>query len=114
MKRTYQIAWAKTSEGRKRLVRFLAKEGQLWLLPLLELIQTGECVVDELIDVVGRAAIEAILVMSRADSRAAAAGQAEGPGGRVLVRQPARTDRLEGASVAGSQAATAEERASSG
>jgi putative transposase len=64
MKRTYQIAWAKTSEGRKRLVQFLSREGQLWLLPMLELIETGECVVDELIDVVGRAAVEAILVMS--------------------------------------------------
>ena len=64
MKRTYQIAWAKTSEGRKRLVRFLSREGQLWLLPMLDLIETGECVVDELIDVVGRAAVEAILVMS--------------------------------------------------
>jgi putative transposase len=64
MKRTYQIAWAKTSEGRKRLAQFLAREGQLWMLPMLELIETGECVVDELIDVVGRAAVEAILVMS--------------------------------------------------
>jgi hypothetical protein len=64
MKRTYQIAWAKTSQGRRRLVRFLAKQGQLWLLPMLELIETGQCVVDELIDVVGRAAVEAILVIS--------------------------------------------------
>jgi putative transposase len=64
MKRTYQIARAKTSEGRKRLTQFLAREGQLWLLPMLELIETGECVVDELVDVVGRAAVEAILVMS--------------------------------------------------
>ncbi len=64
MKRTYQIAWAKTSEGRKRLTQFLAREGQLWLLPMLELIETGECIVDELVDVVGRAAVEAILVMS--------------------------------------------------
>ena len=64
MKGTYQIAWAKTSEGRKRLSQFLAGEGQLWLLPMLELIETGECVVDELVDVVGRAAVEAILVMS--------------------------------------------------
>ena len=64
MRRTCQIAWAKTSEGRKRLAQFLAREGQLWLLPMLELIETGECVVDELIDVVGRAVVEAILVRS--------------------------------------------------
>lgn len=41
MERTYQIACAKTSEGRKRLVRFLSREGQLWLLPMLELIETA-------------------------------------------------------------------------
>jgi hypothetical protein len=60
MKRTYQIAWAKTGEGRQRLARFLAREGRLWMLPMLELIETGECVVDELIDVVGRTAIDQV------------------------------------------------------
>lgn len=64
MKRSYQIVRTFASDGRQRLSRFLAKEGQQWLLPMLDLIETGQVVVDQFIDVVGRAAIEAILVMS--------------------------------------------------
>ena len=39
MRRTYQIAWAKTSERWKRLTQFLAREGQLWLLPVPGVIE---------------------------------------------------------------------------
>ena len=42
---------------------FLAKEGQ-FLLPMLELITQAEMAVDELIDVAGRATIEAVLTLS--------------------------------------------------
>jgi hypothetical protein len=45
------------------LTKFLAKEGQ-FLLPLLDSILTAETAVDEVIDVVGRSAIEAILLLS--------------------------------------------------
>jgi putative transposase len=41
----------------------LSKEGQL-LLPMLDLINQAEMAVDELINVAGRAAIEAVLIMS--------------------------------------------------
>ncbi len=47
----------------KKLAKFLAQEGQL-LLPMLDLILHTESAVDEVIDVTGRAAIEAILLMS--------------------------------------------------
>ncbi len=47
----------------KKLAKFLAQEGQL-LLPLLDLILNTESAVDEVIDVAGRAAIEAILLLS--------------------------------------------------
>ena len=47
----------------KKLAKFLAQEGQL-LLPMLDLILNTESAVDEVIDVTGRAAIEAILLMS--------------------------------------------------
>jgi transposase-like protein len=47
----------------KKLAKFLAQEGQL-LLPLLDLILNTESAVDEVIDVTGRAAIEAILLLS--------------------------------------------------
>ena len=60
MKRTYQIADRKDSRA---LAEFLSGEGQL-LLPMLELIEQAEMAVDELIDVAGRATIEAVLTLS--------------------------------------------------
>jgi hypothetical protein len=44
------------------LTKFLAKEGQ-FLLPLLDSILTAETAVDEVLDVVWRSAIEAILLL---------------------------------------------------
>lgn len=60
MSTAYQVCDAKDS---RRLAEFLAKEGQL-LLPMLDLIERTEAAVDEVIDVAGRAAVEAILLMS--------------------------------------------------
>jgi len=59
-KSEYQIISRKDS---KELAKFLAKEGQ-FLLPMLELIEQAQTAVDEVIDVVGRSAIEAILLLS--------------------------------------------------
>jgi len=56
MKKTnYQIVSQKDS---KELAKFLSREGQ-FLLPMLELIEQAEAAVDEVIDVIGRASIEA-------------------------------------------------------
>ena len=41
----------------------LAKDGQL-ILPLLDLVENAQCAIDDLIDVMGRATIEAVLRMS--------------------------------------------------
>ena len=60
MKAAYQIADRKDSQA---LARFLSGEGQA-LLPMLELIEQAEMAVDELIDVAGRATIEAVLILS--------------------------------------------------
>ena len=60
MNKDYQIISKKDS---RELANFLSKEGQL-LLPMLELIEQAEAAVDEVIDVVGRASIEAILLLS--------------------------------------------------
>jgi len=57
---TYQIA-DKTDS--RKLTEFLCKEGQ-FLLPMVELITEAEMAVDELIEVTGRAAIEAVLTLS--------------------------------------------------
>jgi putative transposase len=56
----YQIASRKDS---KRLTEFLSQEGQL-LLPMVELIEQARLAVDEFVDVLGRAALEAVLQLS--------------------------------------------------
>jgi putative transposase len=57
---SYRIVSPKDS---RQLSEFLAKEGQ-FLLPMLDLITQAEMAVDELIDVAGRATIEAVLTLS--------------------------------------------------
>lgn len=56
----YEIA---TRGDKGALSAFLAREGQL-LLPMVELVERAELAVDELIEVMGRATIEAVLQMS--------------------------------------------------
>jgi transposase-like protein len=58
--RSYQIA---NKADSRKIAEFLSKDGQL-LLPFLELICNTEQAVDELIDVAGKAAIEAVLLLS--------------------------------------------------
>jgi len=60
MKADYQIADPRDT---RRLAEFLQKEGQL-LLPMLDLVERAELAIDEVIDVLGRASIEAILSLS--------------------------------------------------
>ena len=60
MRRNYQVAERKDSQA---LAEFLAQEGQ-FLLPMVQLIEGAEVAVDELIDVMGRATIEAVLLLS--------------------------------------------------
>jgi putative transposase len=60
---TYQIA-DKTDS--RKLTEFLCQEGQ-FLLPMVELITGAEMAVDELIEVTGRAALEAVLTLSAQD-----------------------------------------------
>jgi transposase-like protein len=49
----------------ERLAQVLAQDGQL-LLPMLDLIENAQVAIDDLIDVMGRATIEAVLLMSAA------------------------------------------------
>ena len=60
MEKPYHIVGKESSEG---LGRYLAKNGQV-LLPMVELIEQSKMAVDELIDVLGRAQIEAALRLS--------------------------------------------------
>jgi putative transposase len=59
-KEFYQIA---SKTDRRKIAEFLTKDGQL-LLPMLALICNTERAVDELIDMAGKAAIEAVLLLS--------------------------------------------------
>jgi len=60
MKESYQIADGMDS---KKLASFLAKEGQV-LLPFVGLVEGAKLAIDELIDVMGHATIEAVLMLS--------------------------------------------------
>ena len=60
MEKPYHIVGKGSSE---ELGRYLAKNGQV-LLPMVELIEQSKMAVDELIDVLGRAQVEAVLRLS--------------------------------------------------
>jgi transposase-like protein len=62
VKESYKVM---SKEDRAELVKFLAKDGQ-HLLPLAGLIEQSKLAVDEMIDVLGRAAVEAVLMLSAA------------------------------------------------
>ena len=68
MKRTYQNVTKPSTLSSRAHAEFLSKDGQL-LLPLVELVERGEKAIDEVIDVLGRATVEAVLRMS-AEQRA--------------------------------------------
>src|SRR5437660_12875186 len=57
---SYRVADRKDSRA---LAEFLSQEGQV-LLPMVQLIEQSERAVDELIDLTGRATVEAVLRMS--------------------------------------------------
>ncbi len=68
MTERYQIVSTNANGGlpdSQELAQFLAKDGQM-LLPMLDLVEQAQCAIDELVDVMGRATIEAILQMSAA------------------------------------------------
>lgn len=56
----YQIA---TAADKRKLTEFLIREGQ-FLLPMVKLIEQSELAIDQMIDVLGRASIEAVLELS--------------------------------------------------
>ena len=63
MKRSYHTIDKQGKASEKKLAEFLSKSGQL-LLPMVDLIEQCQMACDELIDVAGRAAIQAVLGLS--------------------------------------------------
>ena len=63
MKRSYHTIDKQGKVGERQLAEFLVHNGQA-LLPMLDLIEQSRMALDELIDVMGRASIEAVLELS--------------------------------------------------
>jgi transposase-like protein len=70
LKRSYHTLTTKGEASAKRLAEFFSRHGQ-GLMPMVDLIEQSRVAVDELIDVTGRATMEAVLQLS--------AEQAAGP-----------------------------------
>jgi len=78
VKRSYHAINKQGKVGERKLAEFLVRNGQA-LLPMLELIQESCLAIDELIDVMGRASVEAVLELS--------ARQVAGPPQQGKVRE---------------------------
>lgn len=63
MKRSYHSITRKGQTNERRLAQFFSRHGQ-GLLPMVGLIEQSRLAVDELIDVAGRATIEAVLQLA--------------------------------------------------
>jgi putative transposase len=63
VKRSYHTIERQGKVGERKLADFLVRNGQA-LLPMLELIEQSRMAIDELIDVMGRASVEAVLELS--------------------------------------------------
>jgi putative transposase len=94
MSEPYHVVSRADSRGRldsRQLAEVLAQNGQL-LLPMLDLIEHAEAAVDDLIDVMGRATIEAVLLMS---ARQAAGPKQQGKkADREVVYHGSQTGRV--------------------
>lgn len=65
LKKSYHTISTQGQTNRRRLAEFFSRHGQ-GLLPMVDLIEQSRLAVDELIDVAGRATIEAVLQLSAA------------------------------------------------
>jgi len=63
LRRSYHTLTTKGVANARRIAEFFSRNGQ-GLLPMVDLIEQSRLAVDELIDVTGRAAIEAVLQLS--------------------------------------------------
>jgi putative transposase len=63
VKRSYHTIDKQGKVGERKLAEFLVRNGQA-LLPMMELIEQSRMAIDELIEVMGRASIEAVLGLS--------------------------------------------------
>ena len=96
MKRTYEVV---SGTDKRAMAEFVKREGQ-FLLPMVELVERTELAIDEVVQVMGRATIEAVLEMSaegvagpkQSGKRHARKGQRSGTAAS-RVRSTCRTGR---------------------
>ena len=89
MKKSYHTIGKQGKVNEEELAGFLARSGQI-LLPMVDLIEQCQLACDELIDVTGRAAIEAVLQLSANQAAGGPAQQGKRRPGEVVFhgRQP--------------------------
>jgi hypothetical protein len=63
LKRSYHTIDKQGKVSERKLAEFLVRNGQA-LLPMLDLIEQSRLAIDELIDIMGRASLEAVLELS--------------------------------------------------
>ena len=81
MKRNYHTIDKQGNVNARRLGEFLSSNGQQ-LLPMVDLIEQCQVACDELIDVAGRATIQAVLALSAEQGRRRPA-----PAGQTAIRR---------------------------
>ena len=89
MKKSYHTIGKQGKVNEQELAGFLARSGQ-FLLPMVDLIEQCQLACDELIDVTGRAAIQAVLQLSASQAAGGPAQQGKRRTGDVVFygRQP--------------------------
>ena len=89
MKKSYHTVGKQGKVNEQELAGFLARSGQI-LLPMVDLIEQCQLACDELIDVTGRAAIEAVLQLSASQAAGGPAQQGRRRSSDVVFygRQP--------------------------
>jgi hypothetical protein len=85
LKRSYHTIDKQGKVSERKLAEFLFRNGQA-LLPMMELIEQSRLAIDELIDVMGRASLEAVLELS--------AQQVAGPPQQGKARQQCCPEQL--------------------
>lgn len=81
MKRNYHTIASSGKANERQLTEFLSRNGQ-FLLPMVDLIEQCQVACDELIDVAGRATIQAVLALSAEQGRRRPA-----PAGQTAIRR---------------------------
>src|SRR5215470_15670344 len=108
LRRSYHTLTTRGETNANKLAEFFSRQGQ-GLLPMVDLIEQSRLAVDELIDVAGRATIEAVLQLS-AEQLAGRRTPGQRRSGLLWHGRQAGAGVFEGAQTGSDEAASAGER----